>query len=82
MEKIDLESRTSYGMKYGRAVGQGDNEKAALARVDEQLQSFQGYGVKQCQLLENAVVKVEGNFVFYAVAEDASEYKKIFLSSL
>lgn len=62
---------------------QGESvEKAALARVDEQLQSFQGYGVKQCQLLENAVVKVEGNFVFYAVAEDASEYKKIFLSSL
>ena len=43
MEKIDLESRTSYGMKYGRAVGQGDNEKAALAREFLQIVDGESY---------------------------------------
>lgn len=56
--------------------------EAANARIDSQLQSFQGYGAEQCALLEDAVVKVQGNFVFYAVADNVSECKEIFLSSL
>lgn len=57
-------------------------ESSIRARVDSQLQSFQGYGVEQCQLLENAVIKVQGNFIFYAVADNVSECKEVFLSSL
>lgn len=57
-------------------------ESAVQSRIDSQLQSFQGYGAEQCQLLENAVIKVQGNFVFYTVSKDASACKKIFLSSL
>lgn len=57
-------------------------EEAVNSRIDAQLQSFQGYGAAQCALLEAAVVKVQGNFVFYAVADNVSECKEIFLSSL
>lgn len=57
-------------------------ESAVQSRVDSQLQSFQGYGAEQCQLLENAVIKVQGNFVLYAVSKDTSACKETFLSSL
>ena len=47
-------------------------EGAVNSRIDSQLQSFQGYGVEQCQLLD----------VFYVVSQYASAYDKAFLSSL
>lgn len=66
-----------------KSDGQSETVESAIdSRVDSQLQSFQGYGAEQCQLLENAVIKVQGNFVFYAVADNVSQYKELFLSSL
>lgn len=57
-------------------------ESAVQARIDSQLQSFQGYGAEQCQLLDEAIVDVRGNFIFYVVSQYASAYDKAFLSSL
>ena len=57
-------------------------EDAIDTRIDSQLNNFQGYGAKQCQLLNNAIEKTYGNYVFYAVSEDASDLRNVFTDNL
>ena len=57
-------------------------EAAVENRVDKQLQSFSGYAPEQCALLEDYVIKVKGNYIFYSVGEQAEEIKQLFVRSL
>ena len=53
-------------------------EEAVNDRIDSQKTSFDGYGVAQCALLEKAIVKTQGNFLFYCVSPDAEKYYQAF----
>lgn len=57
-------------------------ENAINTRVSTQIQSFTGYGEDQVHLLNQAVVQVRGNFVFYSVSPVAQSYRDIFLDAL
>ncbi|MDK2584765.1 DUF4358 domain-containing protein [Romboutsia sedimentorum] len=50
-------------------------------RINKQLESFSGYGPKQCELLDNYEIKVKGKYVFFAVSEKAQEMKDAFKES-
>lgn len=50
-------------------------------RVNKQLESFSGYGPKQCELLDNYEIKVKDKYVFFAVSEKAQEMKDAFKES-
>ena len=57
-------------------------EEAVNDRIDSQKTSFDGYGVAQCALLEKAIVKTQGNFLFYCVSPDAEKYYQAFLDAM
>lgn len=51
------------------------------SRVNKQLESFSGYGPKQCELLDNYEIKVKGKYIFFAISEKAQEMKDAFKES-
>lgn len=57
-------------------------EDSIDSRINYQLQSFSGYGPKQCALVNDYELKAKGDFVFFAVSENAEEIKKVFLDSI
>ena len=57
-------------------------EEAIEERLSTQEQSFEGYGATQTKLLKDHVLKVRGNYVLYAVGENAQNIQKAFLNSL
>jgi hypothetical protein len=57
-------------------------EAAIQERLETQKKSFDGYGAVQTQLLNNSILKVKGNFVFYMVGENAAEAESVFLSAI
>ena len=57
-------------------------QAAAENRKETQLTNFDGYGVEQCQLLDDSILEVKGNYVFFVVSPNAKEAEKAFLSSL
>ena len=57
-------------------------EAAVQTRVENQENSFEGYGVEQYQLLQEHVLSVQGNYVFFMVHENAQEAQTAFLNSL
>ena len=57
-------------------------EEAVDDRTDSQKTSFDGYGAAQCALLEKAIVKTRGNFLFYCVSPDAEKYYQAFLDAM
>ena len=57
-------------------------EDSIDSRVKYQLQSFSGYGPEQCALVDNYELKSKGNFVFFAISENAQQIKKSFLDSI
>lgn len=57
-------------------------EDAIDSRINYQLQSFAGYGPEQCALVNNYELKTKGNYVFFAVSENAEELKQAFLDSI
>ena len=57
--------------------------KAAIEeRLETQKKSFEGYGAEQTRLLEDHVLEVKGNYIFYMVGENAEEARAAFLDSL
>ena len=64
-------------------VSQADTvESAVQARVDRQLESFEGYGPEQCSLLNAHVLDVQGNYILFIVHTDAAAADKAFRKSL
>ncbi|MCC3867766.1 DUF4358 domain-containing protein [Terrisporobacter mayombei] len=57
-------------------------EDSIDSRVNYQLQSFSGYGPEQCALVDNYELKSEGNFVFFAISENAQQIEEAFLDSI
>ncbi len=56
-----------------------NNVKDAVEnRIDTQITTFEGYGPKQVALLKNAVVTTKGNYLFYAVCDDAEKIEEVF----
>lgn len=55
---------------------------AIQARRQTQLKSFEGYGIEQCDLLSNAVVEIQGNYILLVVHENASAAAQAFLKAL
>lgn len=64
-------------------VSQADDVEAAVeTRVSNQENAFEGYGAEQYQLLQEHVLSVQGNYVFFLVHPDARQAQKAFLDSL
>lgn len=62
---------------------QAETVQAAIEkRLQKQKNSFEGYGIEQFALLENSVLDVRGNYILYAVHEDADRIKQIFRENL
>ena len=57
-------------------------ESAVQTRIENQENSFEGYGVEQYQLLQEHVLDVEGNYVFFRVHKEAQKAQKAFLNNL
>lgn len=52
------------------------------SRISYQLQSFSGYGPEQCALVEDYELKTKGDFVFFAISENAQDLKEAFMNSI
>lgn len=48
-------------------------ESAIENRVNNQLESFNGYGAEQCALLDDYELKTIGNYVFFCVGKNAAD---------
>ncbi len=57
-------------------------EAAVQTRIENQENSFEGYGAQQYQLLQDHVLSVQGNYLFFMVHEQAQEAREAFLESL
>ncbi len=57
-------------------------QSAVQGRLDRQLDSFEGYGPQQCALLEDHVLDTAGNYILYAVHQDAAAADQAFRKSL
>ena len=57
-------------------------ESAVQTRIENQENSFEGYGVEQYLLLQEHVLDVEGNYVFFMVHKEAQKAQKAFLNNL
>lgn len=57
-------------------------EDSIDSRINYQLNNFASYGPKQCDLVNNYELKVKGNFVFFAISQNAEEIKNAFLDSI
>lgn len=53
-------------------------KEAALERLESQKKSFANYGVEQSAILEKAKLEVKGDYLFFAVSENAADWKKRF----
>lgn len=56
--------------------------EAVETRIQNQENSFEGYGVEQYQLLQEHVLDVEGNYVFFMVHKEAAKAQSAFQDSL
>lgn len=66
-----------------RDTDQQETVRTALeARLQTQKNSFEGYGVTQFEMLEQAVIEVQGNFVLLVSAQDPAPVRKAFLDAL
>lgn len=57
-------------------------KEAAVKRLDNQLESFEGYGVTQTAQLKKAYALAEGNYVIYMAGDQAGKWKSAFESAI
>ena len=55
---------------------------AAQARLDTQMNTFEGYGVEQVALLEKAVIEVRGNYILFVCNDHVDAAVQAFLDAL
>jgi hypothetical protein len=64
-------------------ISQQDTVTAAIEkRVATQMDSFDGYGVDQYDMLEKSVTEVQGNYILLVVAADPAPIRQAFLGAL
>ena len=51
--------------------------EAINARLETQMNSFEGYGIEQYAMLENHILDVQGNFILYVVNPNARRRMKL-----
>ena len=56
--------------------------EAINARLETQMNSFEGYGIEQYAMLEDHVLDVQGNFILYVVHPNAGSADEAFRNSL
>ena len=56
--------------------------EAINARLETQMNSFEGYGIEQYAMLEDHVLDVQGNFILYVVNPNAQAADDAFRNSL
>lgn len=59
-----------------------DLEESIEDRIETQKQNFEGYGAEQTALLEESIVVTRGNYIFFAVSDNAASWESIFLESI
>ncbi|MCD7867813.1 MAG: DUF4358 domain-containing protein, partial [Clostridiales bacterium] len=59
-----------------------DVEAAILERQQTQLNSFEGYAAEQTKLVQDYVLEIRGNYIFYMVGENVAQAQEAFLSCL
>ncbi|MEF9946130.1 MAG: DUF4358 domain-containing protein [Lachnospiraceae bacterium] len=57
-------------------------EASIERRVEGQKKNFEGYGVEQTKLLNDAVWETKGNYIFLSIAKHAENLQKTFRKSL
>lgn len=57
-------------------------EEKILAHLAAQKDSFRDYGTNQYDLLNQAIVYTRGNYIFYAVSQQAPDWENAFLSCI
>lgn len=55
---------------------------AIETRIATQMNSFEGYAQTQYEMLENAVIEVQGNYILFVSAADPSPLRQAFLAAL
>ena len=55
---------------------------AITARRQTQMNSLEGYGIEQYDLLEHSVLEVQGNYILFVVHEKADAVRQAFLKAL
>lgn len=79
----NMDAEEVFLVKLKDVSGQQAVKDAIEARIATQKKSFDGYGVRQFDLLENhCVVEVRGNYVLFAVGENAESIRSAFLSAI
>lgn len=64
-------------------TAQRETVKTAMeTRIANQMNSFDGYGISQYEMLEKAVVEVQGNYLLMVVAADPAPVRQAFLDAL
>lgn len=62
---------------------QQETVKTAIdARLATQLSNFDGYGISQTEMLNKAVIEIQGNYILFAVAGDPEPIRQAFLDAL
>lgn len=56
----------------------GSAKDAAEKRIESQIKTFEGYGPKQVAQLEDARVKIKGDYLFYSVGSLTDEWEEVF----
>ena len=69
-------------VRLGDVEQQETVQLAIERRLESQKASFDGYGVEQTHLLENAVIEIQGNCVLFVVHTDAASAQQAFLNAL
>lgn len=57
-------------------------EEAAQRRAETQLQNFEGYAPEQVQMLEHRVLKKAGNYLLFAVGDEAESAREAFAKDI
>ena len=66
-----------------RDTSQADSVRAAIEeRISSQLNIFEGYAPDEVNLLNNAIVDVRGNYIFYITDDNAQKADEVFRKSL
>lgn len=69
-------------VRFEDGDSQDDVQRAVESRIATQKKTFNGYGTNQTMLLENAIVTQKGNYLFYAVGENAEKWEDVFSEKL
>lgn len=57
-------------------------ESAVEKRVEQQKESFEGYGAEQTALLSNHVLEIKGQYVFFGVSKNAQLWESEFIQAI